>query len=84
MRNYLIEAIYKLRPGAEFVIRDNDYSTVEWHILEGKAPTEAEIDAEIAKIKAQEVADLEANQVAKADLLAKLGISADEAKLLLS
>jgi len=83
MKNYLVEAIFKLRPGSEFVIHENDYANVEWHVLEGKAPTQVEIDAEIENIKSQQAADEIARAVAKADLLAKLGITEDEAKLLL-
>jgi hypothetical protein len=52
--------------------------------LEGKAPTQSEIDAEIVKIKAAEVSDKAEKATAKAALLERLGITADEATLLLS
>ena len=80
---YLVKALKSLRTGSEFTFSDNDYSTIEWHVLEGTAPTQAEIDAEIVKIKAQEEADKIAQAADKAALLEKLGITADEAKLLL-
>lgn len=81
---YLVKAIQSLKPNAEFALVDGDYSTIEWHVLEGKAPTQAEIDAEIAKIEAAEL-DAETDKaVAKAALLNRLGITADEAKLLLA
>jgi len=80
---FLVKAIQSLKPNAEFSFIDNDYSTIKWDVLEGTAPTQAEIDAEIEKIKAQEAADQAAKEAAKADLLAKLGITEDEAKLLL-
>jgi hypothetical protein len=83
MKNYLVDAIYALCPNAEFVIHDNDYSTIQWDVLEGTAPTQAKIDAEIVKIKAQEEADKAAKAADKAALLEKLGITADEAALLL-
>jgi hypothetical protein len=84
MRLYLADAIKSLRPGSEFSYINNDYSTVNWIILEGLAPTQAQINAEIERIKISETSD-EANRVAaKAALLKRLGITADEAALLLS
>ena len=83
MRDYLADAIRSLRPSAEFSYTDNDYSTIQWDVLEGKAPTKTEIDAEIAKIKAIEIDDLNVKAEAKAALLERLGITEDEAKLLL-
>jgi hypothetical protein len=83
-KNYLVEAIFKLRPNSEFVIHDNDYSTIEWFVLDGTAPTKAEIDAAIKQIKAQEVTEAAAKATEKTALLARLGLTADEAKLLLS
>jgi len=50
---YLSKAVARLRPTAEFVIRGNDYATIEWHVLDGDSPTLAEIEAEIAKIVAE-------------------------------
>ena len=84
MIDYLNKAIRKLKPNAEFVITNNDYSTIDWHILDGEAPTQAEIDEAIEQIKADEKTEAEAQAVAKAALLDRLGITADEAKLLLS
>jgi hypothetical protein len=83
MKNYLATALQNLRPGAEFSFIDNDYSTIKWDILEGAAPTQSEIDAEITRIKADEAAQAQANSAAKAALLERLGITADEAALLL-
>jgi hypothetical protein len=73
-------AIRNLAPNSEFSIKENDYSTIEWIILEGKAPTQAEINAEIKRM----AAEVEAQAAAKVALLDRLGITADEAKLLLS
>jgi hypothetical protein len=84
MKDYLSAAILSLRPGSEFSYIDNDYSTIEWHVLEGKAPTKAQIDVEIEKIKAAEATKAEDDAAAKAALLTRLGITADEAKLLLA
>ena len=81
--DYLTKAIRKLRPTAQFSFTDDDYATVKWHSLEGNAPTQAEIDAAIEQIKADEITTKAQAESAKAALLAKLGITADEAKLLL-
>jgi hypothetical protein len=80
---YLIKALQSLRAGSEFTLSDGDYSTIEWHVLEGIAPTQAQIDAEIVKIKAKEEADKTAKAAEKAALLERLGITAEEATLLL-
>ena len=82
--DYLIKAIAKLRPTAEFSYNDYDYSTIKWDVLEGKPPTQSEINAAIEQIKAEEIAAQSKAAADKAALLAKLGITADEAKLLLS
>jgi hypothetical protein len=75
-------AIGKLRPNAEFTMNDNDYSTIEWIVLEGKAPTQTEINAAIAQIKSSEIALSAQKATEKAALLAKLGITQEEAALL--
>jgi hypothetical protein len=84
MKNYLSEAIWKLRPNSQFVYQNDDYSTIQWHVIEGDAPSQAEIDAAIEQIKADEANEAEAKAAQKAALLDRLGITEDEAKLLLS
>ena len=80
---HLALAIRKLRPNAEFSFTNDDYSTVKWDVLDGKAPTQSEIEAAIEQVKADELASAAKAIADKAALLAKLGITADEAKLLL-
>ena len=80
----MVKAIRKLRPDSEFSFTDDDYSTIKWDKLEGNAPTHAEIDAAIEQIKSYEIAAKAKAANDKNALLAKLGITADEAKLLLS
>jgi hypothetical protein len=80
----LVKAILKLRPAAEFSFTGEDYSSIVWTSLEGNAPSKAEINKAIAEIEAQEIADANSKESQKAALLVKLGITADEAKLLLS
>ena len=84
MIDYLTTAILSLRPNSEFTISNNDYSTIVWHILEGSAPTQSEIDIAIEQVKVKELAETKAKATARQALLARLGITAEEATLLLS
>jgi hypothetical protein len=81
---YLAKAIKSLSPTAEFSYSDDDYSTINWVVLDGDAPTQKQIDDEIKNIKANEKALIKSNAIAKAALLTKLGITEDEAQLLLN
>ena len=81
--DYLVKAIRKLHPEAEFSITESDYSQTNWIVLDGEAPTQTEIDLAIAEIKDDEISAKTQAAKDKAALLAKLGITADEAKLLL-
>lgn len=80
----LSAAIWHLRPKAQFSFTDNDYSTIQWDVLEGEAPTQTEIDAAIEQVKADELSQAEAKAVKKAALLNRLGLTEEEAKLLLA
>jgi len=83
--NDLSKAIFKLRPGAQFSYTDEDYSSIQWIKLEGKAPTKAEIDAAIEQIKAEEAnakAKAETDKIAAQAKLAALGLTADDLKAL--
>jgi len=84
MKDYLTQAIRLLKPNSEFVFYDNDYSTIIWHTLDGEAPTQKEIDAAIEQIKAEEAQAAATKATAKAALLTQLGITEEQAKLLLS
>jgi hypothetical protein len=81
---YLEKAILKLRPSSEFRIENNDYATIEWFVLEGKAPSQSEINETIEQIKADEAQSLIDKATAKAALLERLGLTENESKLLLS
>jgi hypothetical protein len=82
--SYLTKAIKILKPTAEFSFTDDDYSTINWDVLEGNAPTKKQIDDAIEQVKANEIIEAQTKAEAKSALLEKLGISEDEAKLLLS
>jgi hypothetical protein len=53
MRNTQVQAILNLRPGAEWVLRGDD---LEWLDQNQTQPTDAEIDAEVARLTALEPA----------------------------
>ena len=85
MKDYLVKAINKLKPTAEFSFIENDYATIKWDVLEGKAPTQAEIEAAIEQVKADELAEAEAKVEAKIKAeakLKKLGLTSDDLKAL--
>lgn len=69
-------------PNAEWSLNGDDYEGLTW-LSETQKPTKAELDAHAVTIKQKkEIAKLE-KETAKAALLERLGISADEAALLL-
>lgn len=76
-------ALRKLRPNAEFSFQENDYTTIKWDVLNGNAPTQAEINAAIKEVKTDEIAKAAQAAADKVALLARLGITAEEAQLLL-
>ena len=82
--NYTVKAIQLLKPNSEFSFINDDYSTIKWDKIEGEAPTQAEIDAALEQVKADEAQAETSKAADKAALLDRLGITADEAKLLLS
>lgn len=83
MRIYLSDAIKSLRPNSEFSYTQDDYSTIKWDKLEGEAPTEAEVLAELARLKVEAQAREASRATDKAAVLDRLGLTADEAALLL-
>jgi hypothetical protein len=83
MSDYLVKAIKHLRPTAEFSFIEDDYSTVNWDVLDGDAPTQAEIDVAIEQVKADEIAEAEVKATKRAELLDRLGITEEEARILL-
>jgi len=78
MEYELNEAIAKLKPNAEYVLTNRDYSTIKWIVLDGDAPTQKEIDAAIKEIK-NEKAQAKATAEGK---LAALGLTTDDLRAL--
>ena len=69
--------------GVEYAIWGDDYDSIDWF---GKSPaiTKAQFQAGFAQYDAWKIEQDSKEAADKAALLAKLGITADEAKLLLS
>jgi len=83
--SYLSKAIYKLKPNAEFSFIDNDYLTINWIKLDGKAPSKAQIDEAIEQVKADETQAIidQANAKAAAQAkLAALGLTVEDLQAL--
>ncbi len=81
-KNYIVKAIQLLKSTSEFSFTDNDYSTIKWDLLEGEAPTQAEIDEAIQQVKADEIAEAQTKAQAKAALLERLGLTQEEFNIL--
>ena len=74
-------AVISLRPGSEFVMYDNDVENITWH-TEGVEPlTQAEVDAEVARLEQAAIDKGAAKQAARESAEAKLlaiGLTVDE------
>jgi len=75
-----MNAIQFIRPEADFTLRGE---SIEWSDKTQTQPTNAEIEAGLIAYKADQEAKAEAMATAKAALLDRIGITADEAALLL-
>jgi hypothetical protein len=80
----ITRAIRDLSPTAEFSFQEDDLTTIKWDNAQAKRPTDAEITAQYAKVEAQIKVDAEQKATNKEALLKRLGITAEEAALLLS
>jgi len=76
------EVLSMLCPNTEWAITADDFDSIQW--IKGDPITKAEFDAGFAQYDAWKAAQDAKAEADKAALLAKLGITADEAKLLLS
>lgn len=71
----ILEAIHKINPKAECVVRNGDLDNIEW--LNGTAPiAKADIEAKFSEVQAEENAKIEKLKTNKANAKAKL-ISGD-------
>jgi len=74
----ITKALSSLAPNAEWTLVGNDFESLIW-LSAGNPPTLAEIEFEIASLPTKQLAKIDARNA----LLAKLGITEDEARLLL-
>jgi hypothetical protein len=81
--DYLVKAIKRLRPGAEFSIIDSDLDRTTWDVLEGEPPTAKEVADAIKAIQADEANEAAEKAARRAEILERLGLTEDEAKLIL-
>ena len=77
----ILKSIQHIRPDAEFSLSGTD---ITWLDKNQTEPTYAEIEAGWSAYQAAQEAEAKTKAAAKAALLDRLGITADEAKLLLS
>jgi hypothetical protein len=77
----LVEVLQFIRPGAEFYVSDDQLT---WTDETQSQPTEAEIETGFAEYDAWKAEQDDAKAQTKAALLDRLGITAEEAQLLLS
>ena len=79
----LSNAVKFICPEAEFSFTNNDLDTIVFDKPKTGYPTKEEILEAVEPAKAKAQADLDAAQAAKAAVLERLGITEDEAKLIL-
>jgi hypothetical protein len=79
----IIKAILHLVPEASFRIENDDLATLEWN-CDLPRPTDEAIKAALPVAAKAEADATKAKEVAKAALLERLGITSEEAKLLLA
>jgi hypothetical protein len=76
-------AILTLRyESSEWTLNGDDYSGLTW-LSDSPKPTKAKLDGEWESVKAELETKAQAKATAKAALLERLGITQDEAKLLI-
>jgi hypothetical protein len=76
-----VKAILFIRPDADFVLSGED---LEWLDDTQVQPTDAEIAAGLIAYKAAQKTETKAQATVKAAILTQLGITEEQAKLLLS
>ena len=54
--SYIMSALLELKPGAEWTVRGDNYSDLEWLDESQTKPTEDEVNAKIAELEAAEPA----------------------------
>jgi hypothetical protein len=81
--NEIAKALRILAPEASWTLIGDDYSKIEW-LCECNKPTAKQVTDKIAELPALEAAQKALKESNKIALLARLGITAEEAATLLS
>ena len=79
----MIKALTSLSPNADWTLRGGDFDNIEWH-CDCPKPTLDELVAESARLDEVHLKEKADQESAKQAILDRLGLTADEAKLLLS
>jgi hypothetical protein len=79
--SHILKSIQFIRPNSEFSLSETELTWLDDNQVE---PTNAEIEAGWIAYQAAQEVQAQANATAKAALLDRLGITAEEARLLLS
>lgn len=80
----LVACLLAFQPGAEWKIDNNDYSSLEWYSVTDK-PTLEQLEncwLQVLESKQLKLDELAQKAAARVDLLNRLGITAQEADLL--
>jgi hypothetical protein len=75
-----VNAILQIRPNAEFVLLGDE---LEWLDKEQTQPTDKEIQDGLTAYKKTQTADAKAKETAKAAILDRIGLTADELQTIL-
>jgi hypothetical protein len=49
----IAQAVKSLQPNSEFIIENEDYSTIKWIVVPDTIPTQAEVDVEVIRLQAE-------------------------------
>lgn len=79
-----LDGLRSLIPGVQAIITDDDFSTLTYLVPVDNPPSEAEVRAETQRLNEAYQADLQNRAAQKVALLERLGITEEEAQLLLS
>ena len=83
MKNTISDAIIELKPGADYIVRGEDYSGIEWLDSSQTKPTETEISnkiSELDSVEAMRLLRLERNaRIAETDWRASSDLTISDA-----
>ena len=76
----IAQAVKSLQPDTEFIIENEDYSTIKWIVVPDTIPTQAEVDVEVIRLQAEyDAQEYARNRKAEYDALNQLELMSDDA-----